>query len=44
MDRINWDKLQHQHDALNPNCPWTDDKDELSRFEKDEIKTDMEEE
>lgn len=43
MNRINWDKLQRQHDELNPNCPWTDDEDELSQLEKDEIRTDEEE-
>lgn len=42
MDHINWDDWQRQQDELNPNCPWLDD-DEPSQRDRDEFKTDQEE-
>ncbi len=43
MNNIDWDRLQEQHDEQMPGCPWLDDDDELTREEKDEYKTDAEE-
>lgn len=42
MDHINWDRWQEQVDENNPDCPWLDDEDEPTEFDKDEYKADME--
>lgn len=43
MNNIDWDHLQEQYDEQLPGCPWLDDDDEPTQREKDEYKTDMEE-
>lgn len=43
MQDINWDKLQEQYDEHLPYCPWIDDEEKPTKREKEEQKTDDEE-
>lgn len=46
MNDIDWDKIQHQQDENNPDCPWLDNEPSWydKRRKKEEYQADMEEE